>query len=33
MSVNVSRDDLQRLVQVVKDLPAFGVERDRNRSW
>ena len=29
MSVNVSRDDLQRLVQVVKDLPAFGVERDR----
>lgn len=29
MPVNLSRDDLQRLVQVVKDLPTFGVERDR----
>ncbi len=29
MSVTLSRDDLQRLVQVVKDMPAFGVERDR----
>jgi hypothetical protein len=31
MPVNLSRDDLQRLVQVVKDLPTFGVERDRRR--
>jgi hypothetical protein len=29
MPVNLSRDDLQRLVQIVKELPTFGVERDR----
>ncbi len=29
MSVNVSRDDLQRLVQIIKELPVFGIERDR----
>src|SRR5262245_6347946 len=29
MSINLSRDDLQRLVQIVKDLPTFAVERDR----
>lgn len=29
MSMDLSRDDLQRLVQIVKELPMFGVERDR----
>jgi hypothetical protein len=29
MSVHLGRDDLQRLVEVVRNLPAFGVERDR----
>jgi S1-C subfamily serine protease len=29
MSMDVSRDDLQRLVQIVKDLPVFDVDRDR----
>ncbi len=29
MPIDLARDDLQRLVQIVKELPFFGVERDR----